>query len=532
MSSEKKFKCEYEGCDKTYKNKSGLRHHLANIHHINCKFYYCQKCSFKTTRGYSLKLHINNRHSYTKKIKKYYCFFCKKHFLSKDERDKHETSEHSDEDIIWYKCDQEGCDKIYKNKISLKKHILVKHTDSKIWYNCDKCDSKFPLKESLKQHILFVHTDKYIQCDLCDKKVKTQGGLKSHKKHIHNISVTWFKCDLCDHKSKTKSALTKHKSDIHHIGLVWIKCQKCNYKCKNNSQLNTHVKLAHIIKENIYKCNICNKLLKTSANLKSHITNVHNTIFNKFECNLCDKKLKNKTSLKQHLANIHDIGVVYHYCPEENCFYRSKLKSDLNTHLQKVHDIGKHPCDFCLGNRNSSITYKDSVGSHKICRACYNKATGKNSRIEHTWSDYLDKVVGTEYLLSSDKSLKSVGGCSLRRPDKLYTGPHLTIVAECDEQQHLYNNGSYECEDKRLSEIYDEPGISGKKMAVIRWNPDHYIVPEGCDKALRKDRLKTCSDLIKRLMKKPPKDLITVYYLFYNEDNPRISQAYPVEMIY
>lgn len=108
-----------------------------------------------------------------------------------------------------------------------------------------------------------------------------------------------------------------------------------------------------------------------------------------------EKKFKSKCEVKTHLKYTHNIGVKFYYCDQDDCDQKFKSNGHLQRHLEGIQDIGKHKCDFCLGNRNSSIAYKDSVGSHKICRTCYNKATGKNSRIEHTWSDYLDKVVGT-----------------------------------------------------------------------------------------------------------------------------------------
>jgi hypothetical protein len=87
---------------------------------------------------------------------------------------------------------------------------------------------------------------------------------------------------------------------------------------------------------------------------------------------------------------------------------------------------------------------------------------GQGSRVEKDWSDYLDKHLGTEFLMGSDRSARSMGGCSLKRPDKLYGSIYTVEVDECDENQHMYANGNYSCEEKRLSELYDEPSIFGK----------------------------------------------------------------------
>ena len=96
------------------------------------------------------------------------------------------------------------------------------------------------------------------------------------------------------------------------------------------------------------------------------------------------------------------------------------------------------------------------------------------------WSDHVDRALGTAFLVSTDKSLRSQGGCSRRRPDKLYASADLVEVDECDEHQHARTGSSdYTCDEKRLSEIYDDPSICGKPMVVIRWNPHAYTVPDG-----------------------------------------------------
>ena len=215
------------------------------------------------------------------------------------------------------------------------------------------------------------------------------------------------------------------------------------------------------------------------------------------------------------------------------CDHKAKQKGDLKRHKALVHDIGDYQCEFCLCNRNSHIPYTDHTGKHKICRKCYKKATGKESRIELTWSDYIDKELGTEYLSSSDKSLKSNGGCFLYRPDKLYIGVERVEVDECDEHQHKRKNGTYSCDEKRITDIYGEDGIKGKDLVVIRWNPDNYKVPSGYTKKNRKERLELMVKLKKKLReKKIMRGKIHIYYMFYDIDNPRLSKRISHTMIY
>ena len=322
------------------------------------------------------------------------------------------------------------------------------------------------------------------------------------------MSIKKHQCDIegCDYKSKHKSDLKRHKANVHDIGVTWHQCdiENCHYKCKQ-------------------KCD-----------LKRHKADVHDIDVTWHHCDIedCDYKCKRKSNLKQHKADVHDIGVTWYQCDIERCDYKCKRKGHLKQHKAHVHDIGEHECEFCCYNRNSHIPYKDQTGTHKICRKCYKKSTGKESRIEHIWSDYIDKELGTELLSSSDRSLKSNGGCSSYRPDKLYIGIEMVEIDECDEYQHKRKNGNYTCDEKRISDIYDEEGIQGKNLVVIRWNPDTYKVPSGYTKKNRQERLKLFIKLKKKLRTKSHTDKIHIYYMFYDMDNPRLSKRIPHTLIY
>ena len=134
------------------------------------------------------------------------------------------------------------------------------------------------------------------------------------------------------------------------------------------------------------------------------------------------------------------------------------------------------------------------------------------------------------YLIGTDKSFKSMGGCQKYRPDKLYMGKDIVLHIETDEHQHKYSNGSYDCEEKRISDCYNE--FIGKKYIVIRWNPDKYNPPKNNKMKNRKERLKILKELIKKVLKNPPKEMIYIYYLFYDKDNPKIAKNIQYQMIY
>ncbi len=401
---------------------------------------------------------------------------------------------------------------------------------------------------------------KRFKCDIgdCKYRSKWKCSLKQHKADVHDIDVIYHNCDVkgCNKICKFKGNLKIHKEHVHIIGVKLHKCNvgDCNKECKSKCNLKLHKASIHNIEVKLHQCDIedCKYETKQKSTLKNHKMNIHNIGVMLHQCNIdgCEKKFKQKGNLKRHKTEIHIIGVKLYECDIKDCNYKCKRRGYLKLHKEHVHDIGTHKCEFCTCNRNSHILYKDNTGQHYICQKCYKTVTGKGSRIEHVWSDYIDKHLGTEYLSSNDKSLRHNGGCQLFRPDKLYIGVDTVELDECDENQHKYQNGSYECEENRISKIYDEDGICGKSLIVIRWNPDNYKVPpakslprfsseistrkfaQKYTKKKRAERLKIMVDLKKHLRKNPPKDKIHIFYLFYDKDNIRISKNYKKILVY
>ena len=285
-------------------------------------------------------------------------------------------------------------------------------------------------------------------------------------------------------------------------------------------------------KQDVFKCPTCNYTSKKKFNTARHMWEIHGLGKGRdYACTHCSFATKRYFKLQRHMWESHDVGKQAIYkC--SYCHFTSKRRSRLKRHLEFIHDIGLYMCDVCQRCRNTAMQYKDTQGTHSACRACFNKLTGKQSRIEKIWSDYLDDQIGKLYLIGSDSALRSLGGCSMKRPDKMYAGIHMVEIDECDEHQHMHDNGNYSCEEQRLMEIYDEPSICGKKMVVIRWNPHSYRPPVGYQKESLEARLCMIVSLKTTLRHNPPTDPITVFYMFYNEDNPHLTRNIPKVMIY
>ena len=419
-------------------------------------------------------------------------------------------------------------------------------------FHCKLCSHHTGHKGSLNRHLSNIHdiNVKWYRCDQegCTYKAKVDASVREHQSNIHDIKVDWYECSYrnCEYKAKVESSIKKHLSNIHDIGVKWYRCpeKECEYKAKANGSIKRHLVDFHDIGVKWYRCpeKECEYKAKRGTTLKSHLAYVHNINAKWYKCDQdgCKYKAKDNGSIKQHLAHIHDIGVTWHSCNQDGCEHKTKQKGALKQHITLIHDIGDNKCDFCYLHKKSSIQYKDQQGSHRICRTCFKSVTGKNSRIEVVWSNYLDERLGDEYLSGSDKSLRSLGGCLLYRPDKIYIGINLVEIDECDEKQH--KGAGYTCEEKRISDIYGESGIVGKQMVVIRTNPHAYKVEMNGKLAnplkgtvpSQKERFELHAKLKLYLREHHLKlaDKIHIYYLFYSPDNEVLSRNIPYSLIY
>lgn len=102
-----------------------------------------------------------------------------------------------------------------------------------------------------------------------------------------------------------------------------------------------------------------------------------------------------------------------------------------------------------------------------------------------------------------------------RRPDMLLSGD-LHIIYESDEKQH--SQYSSECEWGQLGEIIDE--FKDGKIVFVRWNSDYYRPSKKNKKTKNlRERMEDLLDLTRNILSDPPSEYISVYYMFYNEDN-------------
>ena len=358
-----------------------------------------------------------------------------------------------------------------------------------------------------------------VKCQLCPYTSRFPSYLKRHLASIHNIGVTWYQCHMCDSKFKDKSNFKRHLASIHYIGVTWHQCHLCDYKGKRKSHLTKHLLYKHDIGVvSWHQCHLCDYKTKVSKFiLKRHMAEKHDVGVTWHKCHLCDVKRKSKGNLRQHLADVHNVGVNWYQC--DHCTYKCKRKSNMISHLACKHDIGNKYCDICY----EIVGKTRSIKGADVCRTCCDDYGFRKERIELKYIKALQKRF--PYHMEHDTRVQ--GDMCLRyRPDAMWLDPHLKchIQFELDEHQHLWKNGSYDCDEKRISDIYDEfKSNVPEHFVVVRLNPDSELGRA----AVFKDRLNHLVEVLERVKTSPPKEKISIIYMYYDKNNHRIAKNLP-----
>ncbi|GBP17350.1 Zinc finger and BTB domain-containing protein 16-A [Eumeta japonica] len=121
------------------------------------------------------------------------------------------------------KCDI--CQKLFKHKSSLTRHLLNHSTGNKNLI-CSKCGKGFVAEQSLNLHIRLVHNADSV-CEQCGKTIH---GFEAYKKHLMEhpgIETAKFTCDICGRKLTTYHTLMRHYDAYHNDGSTIYVCDVC-----------------------------------------------------------------------------------------------------------------------------------------------------------------------------------------------------------------------------------------------------------------------------------------------------------------
>ena len=282
-----------------------------------------------------------------------------------------------------HKCD--ACEK-YFQKSYIKAHIANVHTNAANGKvpKCEFCGKGFNANAYLKVHIKYAHGDKQ-KCDICKKQIG-KNYIKKHINIVHKKKYKTFKCELCGIQTTTKPILISHISKVHE-GLKEWQCKTCDKFFSSKSVLHDHIAAIHEKVKNV-KCTYCEKTFPTRRYMKSH-ERIKHLKDEQFSCETCPKYFSTKNCLKKHIKNVH--AKIKIRLPCDTCG-KDYNKRDLRAHIKITHEKKEFKCELCDKEfalkrilerhvENVHTKIKDSVKFN--CGICNKQYTLKDNLAAH-----------------------------------------------------------------------------------------------------------------------------------------------------
>ncbi|XP_071951406.1 uncharacterized protein [Antedon mediterranea] len=306
------------------------------------------------------------------------CHACVHVAKNAEELNKHITTNHPKEQLIFFRCTACKFSTTHKHKynIHMKQHGLMEEIDQNDIFTCDKCDYRTIYRNDLATHKLKHEKEKPFKCQHCDFRSIYRHSLIHHVSSKHD-KVRPFKCKYCDHSTARRQDLLTHlgkheearrfKCDLcdyttpyrpcfrahmdRHFGNRPFKCELdyCDFATTTKQNLKSHM-LKHGDKP--YKCGFCSYSATHKQQLLNHMDRhdavPQNLLKKSYKCDLCDYTTPHKFSLKRH-SERHDEN---RSKPEKmfactECEYTTGYKSSLKRHMAKHSDIKPFKCGHC-----------------------------------------------------------------------------------------------------------------------------------------------------------------------------------------
>ncbi|CAL8130987.1 unnamed protein product [Orchesella dallaii] len=314
----KVFECTI--CVKTYRWKSYLIRHQNSCHISNPTLYTCTTCKKTFNLLGSLNKHVKDVHL---KIKNYWCVFCEKQFKRKLHLDRHILS-HIGEKQFWCNMCYYECSRKDALKVHRKQHTHNKENPYE-QFRCETCTKSFDYNYDLTRHLQTHNPSRPrpYSCTICQKDFITIQNLEEHSQVFHE-KIKKYSCVFCEKHFGRVDDLNSHI--MRHIGEKPFLCNTCDKELASSQGLKHHKRLH--AKQDLFKCNQCSKAYGTLVNLQVHRLN-HEP--KSFQCVICFNMFASNKSLELHiLKHVNEKPFFCSKCDEE--FKRNRA---LNLHMKR-----------------------------------------------------------------------------------------------------------------------------------------------------------------------------------------------------
>lgn len=388
----KTYKCEV--CRKNFLWEASLREHLETHKANKEEKFTCENCNkdFRTVKGF-------NKH-----VQYEVCGSNTSVFRNKSSGDKDTFPQSSETLLPLHDCMDDSRPK--QNLLSTKKSNSIVTEDCMLkqkasvesivkWgseggvkYNCIYCKEILKDKQSYNTHILkHANSKKFYNCNTCGMTYSEERKLEEHTASgIHLATVTEYNCVMCGAVFPDS-----YQFKIHHRIHDYYLCNICHRQYFNYSIFTRHL-LRHTGKKKPHCCNLCNKTFKFWYELRIHLGR-----HKKVKCLQCDKGFSVKDSLKGHTCHVCHIcsrsfvnegtlqGHLKLHVHAKRNQYRGNDKSSLHSGALKF------DCTVCLKE------YKTKSGLGRHAKKCKIGMANKSSLLSHETPKIYCSVCLKEY---------------------------------------------------------------------------------------------------------------------------------------
>lgn len=278
---EETYNCEI--CCIMFDNSSSKKEHIMEVH-VAAQRFVCDTCGEAFVTECAMRRHVKTHN------RNYSCKDCGQEFGARKDLLFHRYQHRSLKDL---RCKICGSKFEHLSAYSEHKQIPCVIPESSV---CDLCNKSFRDKNSLRKHLL-THTpisERAVLCDICNRNFSSPGALKKHVRLIHT-DLRPYTCEFC---SKSFNQLCKLKYHIViHSSDKPVSCEICNKAFSNDKDIKIHMR-THT-GEKPFQCNLCGKTFRQRGHVKTH--QIVHTKERPFNCQLCDKRFGLPSSLKKHM---------------------------------------------------------------------------------------------------------------------------------------------------------------------------------------------------------------------------------------